>query len=62
MSLSGRGGKRKGAGRPKEQNPKQPLLLRLEPQVIEYIDSLAKEMGLSRSEVITKIIQDYKKS
>lgn len=33
------GGKRKGAGRPKSDNPKQIISLRIEPDLIEYVNS-----------------------
>lgn len=41
------GGKRKGAGRPKSDNPKQIISLRIEHDLIEYVNS--KKIGVNLS-------------
>ena len=46
------GGKRKGAGRPKSDNPKQIISLRIEPDLIEYVNSKK-----NRSEFINNCIR-----
>nr|DAT56215.1 MAG TPA: hypothetical protein [Bacteriophage sp.] len=47
------GGKRKGAGRPKSDNPKQIISLRIEPDLIEYVNSKK-----NRSEFINNCIRE----
>ena len=47
------GGKRKGAGRPKSDNPKQIISLRIEPDLIEYVNSKK-----NRSEFINNCIME----
>lgn len=47
------GGKRKGAGRPKSDNPKQIISLRIEPGLIEYVNSKK-----NRSEFINNCIRE----
>nr|DAZ41773.1 MAG TPA: hypothetical protein [Caudoviricetes sp.] len=46
------GGKRKGAGRPKSDNPKQIISLRIEHDLIEYVNSKK-----NRSEFINNCIR-----
>ena len=47
------GGKRKGAGRPKSDNPKQIISLRIGPDLIEYVNSKK-----NRSEFINNCIRE----
>lgn len=47
------GGKRKGAGRPKSDNPKQIISLRIEHDLIEYVNSKK-----NRSEFINNCIRE----
>lgn len=47
------GGKRKGAGRPKSDNPKQIISLRIEPDLIKYVNSKK-----NRSEFINNCIRE----
>lgn len=47
------GGKRKGAGRPKSDSPKQIISLRIEPDLIEYVNSKK-----NRSEFINNCIRE----
>ena len=47
------GGKRKGAGRPKSDNRKQIISLRIEPDLIEYVNSKK-----NRSEFINNCIRE----
>lgn len=54
--MSNRGGKRQGAGRPKGKVNKEPISIRLSPDVITWID---RQKG-TRTEVIERAINQMK--
>ena len=44
-------------GRPKVKEPKQQYTLMLKPSVVEELDKLAKEVELSRSQLMSNLIE-----
>lgn len=56
MILEKRGGKRKGAGRPKIKSPKVGISLRLSPEILAWIDSRDE----NRAAVIERLVKKEK--
>ena len=53
-----RGGKRKGAGRPREERAKKLVAFKLDPEVVEWIETKAKEQKTSKSKLVNDILID----
>lgn len=61
-SLSDWGGKRDGAGRNSILNPKRKISISIAPDLLEWIDQMAKDRGTSRSEMIAIAIRNLTKN
>jgi len=55
-----RGGKRKGAGRPKG-DPRVKISLTLKPETVSIIKALSEDMGIGKGEVIDMAVERLKK-
>jgi len=56
----GRGGKRKGAGRPKG-DPRVKISLTLKPETVAIITALSEDMGIGKGAVIDIAVEGLKK-
>lgn len=52
-----RGGARPGAGRPRRDNPRTVVSMRIEPDIAEKFKCIAKENDISQSELFSKWIE-----
>jgi len=43
-------------GRPSKENPKKPYSIMLNPEIVKHIDEIAKNAGLSRSELMVNLM------
>lgn len=59
MLVSGRGGRREGAGRPPKPDAKQRIQGYVHPDVLEAINEAAERHGLSRSEMVEYALTGY---
>jgi hypothetical protein len=57
---SNRGGARKGAGRPKLNEPRMTISMVLDVQTAEHFKALAKEMGLSQPKTFKLMLNQTK--
>jgi len=55
-----RGGKRKGAGRPKG-DPRVKISLTLKPETVATITALSEDIGIGKGEVIDMAVEGQKK-